>query len=259
MFYSLPKPTIFAHRGSSAHAPENTLAAFELAIRQAADGIELDAKLSADQEVVVIHDQTVDRTTDGTGRVRDLPLAALRELDAGSHFDVAYRGESIPTLSEVLEAVGQRIFINIELTNYETPNDALPEKLAQLVLHHGLSDRVLFSSFNPFIVRRIHRLLPEVPIGLLILPGFVGKLVRGWPGKLIVAYQALHPRLTDVTDTLVRRAHQAGKRVNVFTVNQASDMRFLFSLAVDGIFTPDPLLARQVLASFAGTHPPSGR
>ena len=259
MLTTLPNPTIFAHRGSSAHAPENTIAAFELAVRQAADAIELDARLSADQEVVVFHDQTVDRTTNGTGRLGDLPLAALRQLDAGSYFDVAYRGEPIPTLSEVLEAVGQRIFINIELKNYDTPNDALPEKVAQLVLQHGLSDRVLFSSFHPFVVRRIHRLLPEVPIGLLIPPGFVGKLVGGWPGKLIVAYQALHPRLTDVTESLVRRAHQAGKRVNVFTITQPADMRFLFSLAVDGIFTPDPLLARQVLASFVGAQPPSGK
>ena len=248
MLSGFPIPAIFAHRGSSAHAPENTLAAFELALQQEADGIELDANLSADQQVVIIHDQTVDRTTNGTGRVRDLSLPALRELDAGSHFDVAFRGELIPTLAEVFEAVGKRTFINIELKNYESPNDPLPQKVVQLVLQHGMSSRVLFSSFHPFVLRHIHRLLPEVPIGLLALPGKLGSLARGWLGKLIVPYQALHPALHDVTQTLVMHAHQAGRKVNVYTVNQSVEMRKMFSFEVDGIFTDDPLLARQVLA-----------
>src|SRR3990170_393671 len=106
MFNQLPRPVIFAHRGASAYAPENTLAAFSLAVRQKSDGIELDAKLSADGHVVVIHDQTVDRTTSSRGRVADLTLADLREMDAGSHFDVEYKGERIPTLEEVFEAIG---------------------------------------------------------------------------------------------------------------------------------------------------------
>src|SRR3970040_788546 len=97
MYDQLPSPAIFAHRGASAHAPENTLAAFQLALRQQADGIEMDNKLSADGYVIVFHDQTVNRTTEGSGRVREKTLAELRELDAGSHFDVAYRGEPTPT------------------------------------------------------------------------------------------------------------------------------------------------------------------
>ena len=257
MFSELPTPAIFAHRGSSAHAPENTLAAFELAMRQEADGIELDAKLSADHQVVIIHDQTVDRTTNGTGRVRDFPLSGLRELDAGSHFDVAFKGEPIPTLAEVFEVVGNRTFINIELKNYESPNDPLPERVAELVIHHRMSDRILFSSFNPFVLRRIHHLLPEVPIGLLALPGRFGSLVRSWFGKFIVPYQALHPQLRDVTETLVRHAHRAGHKVNVYTVNQSAEMQRLFSLKVDGIFTDDPLLAKQVLAISERTRRPS--
>ena len=89
----LPRPAIIAHRGASAYAPENTLAAFELALRQEADGVELDAKLTADGHVIVFHDQTVERTTEGQGRVLDLTLAQLRKLDAGSHFDIAFQGE----------------------------------------------------------------------------------------------------------------------------------------------------------------------
>src|SRR6266496_640164 len=115
MLESLPRPIVFAHRGASAHAPENTIAAFELALAQNADAIELDVKLTADGHVVVIHDSTVDRTTGSRGRVKDLSLAQLRSLDAGSFFSEKYRGEKIPTLEEVLEAVGKRTIINVEL------------------------------------------------------------------------------------------------------------------------------------------------
>ena len=133
---SLPQPVIFAHRGASAHAPENTLAAFELALAQQADALELDVKLSADGHVVVIHDATVDRTTNGHGRVRDLSLADLKKLDAGSFFSQAFAGENIPTLDEVFESFGKRTFINVELTNYSTPGDALVESVCMLVKKH---------------------------------------------------------------------------------------------------------------------------
>lgn len=248
MYSNLPRPTIFAHRGASAYAPENTLVAFELAIHQKADAIELDVKLSSDDQVVVIHDQTVDRTTNGTGRVNDLPLAALLELDAGSHFDTAYKGESIPTLSQVFETVGRKIFINIELTNYSSPSDSLPQRVAKLTNEYGLADNVLFSSFHPTVLRRIHRLLPTVPIGFLTHPGLIGVLGRTWFGKSLVDYQALHPELQNASRELVKNMHKAGLRVHVYTVNQVEDMKRLFAYGVDGIFTDDPIRAREALA-----------
>jgi glycerophosphoryl diester phosphodiesterase len=248
MLRNLPLPAIFAHRGSSAHAPENTLSAFELALKQQADGIELDAKLSADQVVVVIHDQSVERTTNGSGKVRELPFAALRELDAGSFFDIAFKDESIPTLEEVFETIGHQTFINIELTNYDSPFDPLPEKVAELVKRHRMGSHVLFSSFHPLVLRRIHQFLPEIPLGFLAGPGRAGFLARSYMGRLLVPYQAIHPELSDVTPSLIHRAHQQGHLVNVYTVNEEEDMRQLFNLEVDGIFTDDPLLARKILA-----------
>jgi glycerophosphoryl diester phosphodiesterase len=253
MYPNLPRPTIFAHRGASAYAPENTLAAFELAVLQKADAIELDVKLSSDGQVVVIHDQTVDRTTDARGWVKDMPLAALKELDAGSHFDVAYKGETIPTLSQVLETVGRKIFINIELTNYSSPSDALPERVADLINHHGLANNILFSSFHPVVLRRINKLLPAVPIGYLAHHGFSGIVARGWFGKVIVNYQAFHPELRDASQELVYRMHQTGHRVHVYTVNQVKDMFRLFSYGVDGIFSDDPIRARETLVNSFGT------
>jgi glycerophosphoryl diester phosphodiesterase len=248
MLTHIPHPTIFAHRGSSAHAPENTLVAFELAIRQGADAIELDAKLTADGHVVVIHDQTVDRTTGGSGEVRKLTLAQLRKLDAGSHFDIAFRGEPIPTLDEVFQSVGFGIYINVELTNYASPTDPLPEKTAELVRKHGLEKRVLFSSFNPLALLRIRRLLPHTPTGLLALPGWDGAWARSWLGTMI-PHQSLHPEVKDVKPSLVRRVHGSGRKLFVYTVNNIEEMRRLFTWNVDGIFTDDPVLARQVLAT----------
>lgn len=243
---ALPQPTIFAHRGASTHAPENTLAAFELALRQGADAIELDAKLTADGQVIVFHDQTVDRTTPHSGRVKDLSLYELRKLDAGSHFDIAFKGERIPTLEEVFKAVGQLTIINVELTNYTSIMDPLPEKVAELVRLHRLNQRVIFSSFNPLALMRIRRLIPEAPIGLLALPGLKGALARSWPGRLI-SYQSLHPEYSDVTPDLVKSVHHRGGKIFVYTVNQENGMRRLIEMGVDGIITDDPILAKQVL------------
>jgi glycerophosphoryl diester phosphodiesterase len=246
MFAHLPQPAIFAHRGASAHAPENTLAAFELATRQGADAIELDAKLAADGEVVVIHDQTVDRTTDGRGRVREMTLSQLRQLDAGGRFAPDFRGERIPTLAEVFDAVGEKIFINIELTNYASMADSLPEKAATLVRQHQLAERVMFSSFNPLALLRARRNLPGPPIGLLAQPGKPGAWARSWIGR-IIGYNSLNPEMSDVDLQLVENAHKHGKRVLVYTVNQIQDLQRMFQLHVDGVFTDNPLLARQIL------------
>ncbi len=247
-FENLPRPTIFAHRGASAHAPENTLAAFRLAVEQKADAIELDTKLTADGHVIVIHDQTLERTTNGQGMVIQTPLAALRDLDAGAHFNSAFKGERLPTLDDVFEAVGGKIFINIEIANYASMADSLPEKVTDLVKKFGLMQSVMFSSFNPLALRRAHRQLPEIPLGLLTVQGKSGTWARGWLGKLLVPYQALHPEKGDATPALIQRTHQQGRRVNVYTVNLRADLERLFAIGVDGVFTDDPPLAQQVLA-----------
>lgn len=244
---SFPRPIIIAHRGASGHAPENTLAAFQLAVQFNAHAIELDAKLSADGEVVVIHDQTVDRTTNGKGAVRALPLKTLRSLDAGAFFDPNYAGERIPTLSEVFESVGGKILINVELTNYLTPFDDLPIKVAELVKQHHLEGSVLFSSFSPRSLRRVHRIFPEIPCALLAISGFLGAIARSRTG-MHPQYQALHPNAKDVNGHLIERFHSAGVRVHAYTVNDPLEMRRLYALDIDGIITDFPLLAQQILS-----------
>jgi glycerophosphoryl diester phosphodiesterase len=139
-----------AHRGASAAAPANTMAAFEKALALGADGIELDVQLSADGVPVVIHDFTVDDTTDGSGKVARMTLAQLEQLDAGSYFDPAFAGERIPTLEKVLEVMGNRLLLNIELKGFSLFDKGLERAVIGLIEQHALRSRVFLSSFNPF-------------------------------------------------------------------------------------------------------------
>ena len=246
MFDSLKFPLIIAHRGASNYAPENTVAAFELAFQQGSKAVELDAKLSSDGQVMIIHDQTVDRTTNGTGIVRDLPLTELKKLDAGGYYGAEFKNEPIPTLDEVFEAVGKKLFINVELTNYASPFDDLPTNVAALVRKHNLVNRVFFSTFNPIALYRIKKLLPDVPAGLLMTCGFSGKLSRVITSTFI-SFQSLHPHYEDISHKLVNKAHRKNQFVFTYTVNRPDDMRQLFQQGVDGIFTDDPPLAQSIL------------
>jgi glycerophosphoryl diester phosphodiesterase len=240
------KPLVVAHRGERIHAPENTLAAFEMAADHGADGIEFDVKLSRDGKVIIIHDQTVDRTTNGTGKVKDLTLAQLKGLDAGIQFPEKFTGEQIPTLSEVFENVGKRLFMNVELTNYATPWDELVPRVADLVIKHGVQDRVFYSSFFPVNLYKAGKLLPGIPRGLLTWSGWMG-----WWGRNVSfrskTYQALNPFLTDVNSDLIKRVHASGKQVFAWTVNSPEEIKRMMDLGVDGIITDDPVLTLQIV------------
>lgn len=248
-FAILPHPAIIAHRGSSAYAPENTIAAFELAIQQGADAIELDVWLTRDEQVVVIHGPDLNRTTGVAGSVMTMNLPQLKALDAGSYFDPAYKDERIPTLSEVFEAIGKKIVINIELKNYTSFSNALPDKVTEIVKKHRLGQWVFFSSFNPIAFRHIRSRLPETPTALLALSGFKGWLSRSQVAQ-IFPYEALHPYYEDVKPSLVKWLHKRNKRLHTYTVNQADDMKKLVELQVDGLITNDPLLARRVISDY---------
>ncbi len=246
MWTNIPRPVIFAHRGASAHAPENTLPAFQLALEHGANAIELDAKLSADGEVVVFHDPTLERTTNGRGRLAATTFADLRALDAGSFYSPAFRGTQIPSLEEVFERLGNQTVINVELTNYTTPRDNLVQKVCELVRKYRLEKRILFSSFFASNLSKAARRLPEVPRGLLALGGWMGAWARSF-GFAFGDYAALHPQLKDVDPRAVGRVHRLRRRIHVWTANHADDIVRLKELGVDGIFTDDPQLALHVL------------
>ena len=234
----LPKPAVIAHRGASAYEPENTLAAFKLAVRQHADAVELDAKLTADGRVVVMHDNSIDRTTNGHGLVREHTWEELSKFYSGRPEPDTH----VPLLAEVLEAVAPHLMVNIELTNYATPFDNLPQKVAALVQKLGVAERVWVSSFNPVAIYRFAAAMPEIPTGLLLKQR--PRLI--YPLRGMIPHRAIHPHFSFVTPRRVEKWHSASKRVFVYTVNEPEEMRRLFRIGVDGIFTDDPILAQKV-------------
>ncbi len=236
---------MIAHRGASAYAPENTMAAFRLAEAMGADGIEFDVKLTADGVPIVMHDATLDRTTDGSGEVARRTLNEIRKLDAGSFFEDSFAGEKVPTLAEVLETLGPDMLLNIELTNYASPRDILPERSLRIVEEAGAMGRVLFSSFNPIALWRLRGRVPNHQLGLL-----VGRATPGmarWLMRCLVPHGALHPQVELVMPATVSASHRRGKRVHVWTVNASEVMEQLLLWNVDGLITDRPDVAREVI------------
>jgi glycerophosphoryl diester phosphodiesterase len=242
------KPLNIAHRGASAYAPENTLAAFRLALEIGADGFELDVMLSADGHLVVIHDDAVDRTTDGSGPVRQKTLAELRALDASIGFDARFTGEHIPTLREVFDLVaGSRAFVNVEIKTDSLKGDGLEEKLVELIRRYDLGEYLLISSFDPFALWRMRRLAPDLPLALLYAEDQRIYLRNRW-FTFLSRPSALNPSFRIATQEHVRWAKSKGYRLYVWTVDEEAEMRRLIALGVDGMITNKPDLLRQVLA-----------
>jgi glycerophosphoryl diester phosphodiesterase len=245
-FYS-HRPLNFAHRGARAQAPENTLPAFERAVTLHADGIELDVQLTADHQIVVYHDEKLGRTSEGQGRIAKWRLEALKELDAGRHFSDQFAGTRIPTLAEVFEAVGQRLLINVEIKPFVRRPVIMP-MLIQMIRHYGMQNRVMVSSFNPWILRAMRRQAPDIARGFLIDQD--GPLLLRYDfllKRLIGTYHARHPHFSDANSSYVEWAHTKGYRVNVWTVNQITDIRRMIELGVDMIISDVPDVVHSVL------------
>lgn len=237
---------VFGHRGASADTPMNTLPAFELAANQGADGIELDVWRTKDGAIVVIHDATVDKTTDGSGLVQQMTLAQLRELDAGNWFNPQFRGTRIPTLDEVFEAVGKRLIINIELKSETVGTDGLEALVAEKIRRHDLGRRVIVSSFSPFALRRFRHAMPEVPIGFLYaedVPRYLRLFMIGLP------HEARHPHHTMIDAAYMDWAHRSGYRVNTWTVNDMARAVELRDLGVNALITDQPGKMREALSA----------
>jgi len=229
-------PAIFAHRGASHDAPENTLKAFQLALEQGSDGIELDVHLSADGHVVVFHDNELSRTTNGRGRVEEKRLEELRLLDAGE-------GERIPTLAEVLDLVRDKLTINIELKGFSGEMKRLPRAVLELVSDFGLEEHVIYSSFDPRMLIQLHRVDSAARAGMLLPPG-VGA-VRAVFSQFVHPW-SLHPHYGSVNRGFLRRTHKFNYQVFTWTVNQREDIQRMIDLGVDGIITDLPVLALEV-------------
>jgi glycerophosphoryl diester phosphodiesterase len=236
---------VFGHRGASAYAPMNTLSAFELAAEQGADGIELDAHRTRDGHVVVVHDYTVDKTTDGSGRVAEMTLEQVRELDAGSWFGDAFRGERIPTLDEIFETVGRRLLVNVEIKSETAETDGVEQAIANVIARHAMQRRVIVSSFNPLALVRFRKIMSDVPAALLY-DAEMGEPLPLLQGAGLMV-EAIHPHHVLLDAGLMVLARTRGWWVNTWTVNDPARAVVLRDLGVDIIMTDNPDTVRAAL------------
>ena len=239
------RPLIIAHRGASAYAPENTMAAFKTALEMGADGIEFDVALTRDNEVVVIHDETVQRTTNGIGKVCEFTLEELQLLDAGKYFDKQFSGERIPALETVFEVFGKKLLINVEIKNFQSPFDKLPVKVARMVTQFGLEEHVIISSFNPVALIKAGKQSRDIPLAILTF-GSIPSPVRFGIEK-VIRHHAIHPHGGLVSKKWLVNRQSKGCRINVWTVNRPEEIREFVDIGVDGIITDCPDLAREVI------------
>ncbi|MBD2869378.1 glycerophosphodiester phosphodiesterase [Paenibacillus arenilitoris] len=231
-------PLIVAHRGASGYAPENTMASFELAELMAADYIELDVRLSKDGELAVIHDVKVDRTTNGSGFVHDYAMNELRRMDAGSFYDPGYSGETISTLGEVLDRFGGRIGLLIE-TKDPHLYPGLEQKLAEELKRHGRLDKVVLQSFDFDSTKRMHELMPDVPVAVLIHKD-KHPLSDEALDELASYASYINYNFEQLDRKLVAEIHERGRKVMAWTIRREKDMKWMKKLGVDGIITDFP-------------------
>ncbi len=243
------KIVIYGHRGAKKYAPENTIAAFQKALEMGADGFELDTMLSADNVPVVIHDNSLARTTNAIGHVNKKTVMELKSLDAGSWFSDLYKDERIPLLEEVLEKFGEQAHINIELKNFENPFNQLTDKVCCLIKQYDLRESILFSSFIPFNLLRIKKRIPDAKVALLIEPDFLGKLLSSSPLRFF-SPDFIHPHYSVCTEHFIMKQHAMGRFINAWTVNEISTLETMISYGVDGIITDDPAAAVSVRSAY---------
>jgi len=229
------RPLLIAHRGASADAPESTIAAFELALEQGADGLELDVHLSADGHPVVIHDFTLERTTDGAGPVSALRVRELKRLDAGGWHDRRFHGQRIQTLQEVLERFRDRTRFWLELKGGPALYPGLEERVVSTIEIYDVVDRVMVQSFDPAALLEVRALNREIRVGAVVARAPLDRAVLV-PGTV----DAVCPALTACSAGLIGEVRQAGLDCHAWTVNEPAQVDRLVGWGVSGIITDRP-------------------
>nr|WP_301172364.1 glycerophosphodiester phosphodiesterase [Brevibacillus nitrificans] len=230
-----------AHRGASGYAPENTMAAFRKAVKMKADYIEIDVQVTKDGHLVVIHDNTVDRTTDGTGKVGSFTLDEIRNLDAGSFFGPEFVGEPIPTFEEVLDEFRGKTGILIELKSpelYPGVEKQVADALSDRNLDKPKNEKIIVQSFNFDSMKTFHELLPKVPVG--VLTSNKDDLTDEKLEEFASYADYVNPTQKLVTEELVNRIHDLGMQISVWTVRKPEEVQPLLDAGVDDIITDYP-------------------
>jgi glycerophosphoryl diester phosphodiesterase len=226
-----------AHRGAAGIAPENTKLAFLKALDLGADAIELDVQLTCDDVCIVFHDDTLDRTTDGTGLVSETDFDTISKLDAGSWFSASFKRLEVPTLEEVLKTIGGRTLINIELKADKARIERLVKHAVTAVARFELFDAIVFSSFQVEAIEMVRKLVPRAKIGVLCTPR---RLAQAVAVGVRLGVENIHPHVSMVDRELVSDAHRRGWRVWTWTANEPGEIELMSALGVDGIITDYP-------------------
>jgi len=232
------------------HAPENTMTSFELACQMGSDFVECDVHLSRDQEVVVMHDERVERTTNGAGLIKDLKVSQLKRLDAGSWFSKKFKGEKVPTLMEVLSWIRHKTSTNryqmglcIEIKNDPVRYLNLVEKIAELIEKNEMVSRTVVISYDHGAVKRLKNLLPKIATGILYREPLEDPLNQAAAMKA----DALFPRNTLVTSSLIKKAHQKGFAVASWVINDPIEMEKFIAYGIDAMATNFPDRLNEIL------------
>jgi glycerophosphoryl diester phosphodiesterase len=231
------------HRGAAGHAPENTMASFEAALRLGADAVELDVRPCRDGELVVIHDAAVDRTTDGKGEVAALTLDEIRRLDAGARFFGAFRNERIPTLRETLAWAAGRTELVVEIKGDPHPRPGVEEQVVRLIADHGMVDRVMVISFHHPSLRRVRELEPGLATGML----YTGFLADTVAAAGAAGADCARPMWRDWNAPLVQAVHGAGLVAGAWTADEESAIEMLLDLGIDSITSNYPDRVRRLI------------
>ena len=242
---STEKPAIVAHRGGSLLAPENTLAAFKNALKLGVDRIELDVQFSSDHEVVVIHDEKLNRTTNGKGNIIKFTRQQLSALDAGIKFSEKFAGEKIPTLDEVLDLVDGACVLLIEIKSDKNSFPELENEVVNLLHKHNALSWCVVQSFNYESVLKVHTIDPEIKTGILFVKPPLDKIEKGQLDVSFISEINIYQRFAG--KKTVARIHQMNKKTFVWTANKPERMQQLIKNGADGIMTDDPATLKNLL------------
>lgn len=237
---------VIAHRGSSQVAPENTYPAIKRALQDKADGIEIDVQLTKDQEVVVIHDEWLNRTTNGKGFVAQTTSAQIKKLDAGSWFHKKYKNTGVPFLEEVLQWIRPYpVELHIELKNNLFPYHGIEEKVVQLVTDYGLEDKVIISSFRRDSLEVCQRISPQIRTGYLCWSTLAPLLeIKEWKALRL---HSIHPHISLINQREIAELKRMGLKVYPYVIERKYELEKCMKYMVEGVFTNSPKRVRQLI------------
>lgn len=230
----------YAHRGASAYYPENTMISFEKALEMGATGIETDVQLTKDGVLVLIHDEMVNRTTNGNGLVKDYTFSELNRLDAGTWMGEEFTGIKIPTVEELIYlTLDKNIIINFEIKNGIVIYEDIEQKLIDLIYKHKMDHNVILSSFNHYSVAKCNKISKGINTGVLYMEG----IYKPYNYAKTVGANAIHPYFHAINEEVIKHTKKHKVEINVFTVDDEEKMKFFLDMKVDGIITnyPDKL------------------